>query len=701
MIPLVLILFIITFYLIYDDIKQRTVNEFKNEQLILARTASQAITSAFSDYQSDLVFLSQFKGIANFSDESKTILKNFYEQHKQIIAAVTRINSHGIILDTYPYNKSVTGTDISYQKHVKQIMLTHKPVISDVFLSEQGYLAIALHVPYFKDNEFAGSLAILIRIDKLGKLYLDNIKIKGTGKAWLLSENGIELFCPVKGHAGKPFLENAHYNNTAVQLTKEIKSENSGTSLVIDQEVSPDGKKMLTRKYIAFCRAPLGNTYWTILISRQEKDIFYALTRLRNRLILLFSLFTMIISYYFYSIVKARNVLREEAKRKKAEKTLQESEEKFRRIFEDHSAIKLLIDPEFGNIIDANKSAADYYGWDREELRQMKIQQINILPWGEIKKIIENILSENKTQFEIQHRLKDGSIRDVEVFSSKIEIGNRELMHSIIHDITERKVAEKELIKAKEHAEESDRLKTAFLQNMSHEIRTPMNAIMGFSSLLVEYYNDRPKLEQFAEIINLRCNDLLEIINDILAISKIESGQLSVNYEPCNLTSLFAELADFFTVHQKRLGKEHIEFELQAHCVPRGFIFFTDKVKLRQIFINLIGNAFKFTETGKIEGGCMLDVNNDLLFYVSDTGMGIPPDKQHIIFDRFIQLPHDKNISFSGTGLGLSIVKGLITILGGRIWVESVPENLPEGKSGRTTFYFSIPIHKELSDTHN
>ena len=701
MIPLVLILFIITFYLIYDDIKERTVNEFKNEQLILARTASQAITSAFNDYQSDLSFLAQFKGIANFTDESKTILKNFYEQHKQIIAAVTRVNSHGVILDTYPYNKSVIGTDISYQKHVSQIIANHQPVISDVFMAEQGYLAIALHVPFFYNNEFAGSLALLIPIDKLGKLYLDNIKIKGTGKAWLLSENGIELYCPVIGHTGKPFLENAHYDNTAVQLAKKINAENSGTALIIDRELSPEGKTRLNRKYIAYCRAPLGNTYWTILISRQENDIFYALKRLRNRLILLFTLFTLIISFYFYSIVKVRNVLREEAIRKKAEKTLQESEEKFRRIFEDHSAIKLLIDPVLGNIIDANKSAAEYYGWNREDLRQMNIQQLNILPWEEIKKIIENVLSENRTQFEAQHRLKNGSIRDVEVFSSRIKIGNREVMHSIIHDITERKVAERELIKAKERAEESDRLKTAFLQNMSHEIRTPMNAIMGFSSLLVEYYNDKPKLEQFSEIINLRCNDLLEIINDILAISKIESGQLSVNNEPCNLTSLFAELADFFTEHQKRLGKEHIKFELQAYCVPREFIFITDKVKLRQIFINLIGNAFKFTETGKIEGGCMLDENNDLIFYVSDTGMGIPPDKQHIIFERFIQLPHDKNISFGGTGLGLSIVKGLITILGGRIWVESVPENLPEGKTGKTTFYFSIPINRELSDIHN
>lgn len=694
MIPIVMILFIITYYLIYHDIKERTVNEFKNEQLILARTASQGITSFFGDCRSDLIFLSQFKGINDFSEESKTILENYYEQHKQIISAVTRVNSHGIIEDTYPYNQSVIGSDISSQKHVSQIIATHKPVISDVFISAQGYPAIAFHVPFFKDEKFAGSLAILIPIDKLGKLYLDKIKIKGTGKAWLLSENGIELYCPVKGHTGKSFLENAHNDKTAIQLLLEINSQSSGTEKCTDQELTPEGKIKSIRKYIAFYRAPIGNTYWTILISRNEKDIYFSLTRLRNRLIMIFSLFIMIISFYFYSIVKARNVLREEAKRKKTEKILQESEEKFRRIFEDHAAVKLLVDPQLGNIIDGNQSAATFYGWSREELKRMNLRQINMIPSDELKKNIENILSEKKTQFELRHRLKDGSIRDVEVFVSKIKIGNKDVLHSIIHDITERKRVERELIRAKEQAEESDRLKTAFLQNMSHEIRTPMNAIMGFSSLLVEYYNDKPKLEQFAEIINLRCNDLLEIINDILAISTIESGQLPVNREVCNVNDLLVELADFFTEHQKRIGKQDIRFELKAHFDPSKFLITTDKVKLRQIFINLIGNAFKYTESGTIEGGCKYGENEELIFYVSDTGIGIPPDKQEVIFERFIQLPHDMNITYGGTGLGLSIVRGLITLLGGRIWLESEPQNLSEGKSGGTTFYFSIPIEK-------
>jgi CheY-like chemotaxis protein len=121
---------------------------------------------------------------------------------------------------------------------------------------------------------------------------------------------------------------------------------------------------------------------------------------------------------------------------------------------------------------------------------------------------------------------------------------------------------------------------------------------------------------------------------------------------------------------------------------------------LKQIFINLIGNAFKFTEKGKIECGCKIDANQKLIFYVSDTGIGIPPDKYEVIFERFTQLNHETNLAFGGTGLGLSIVKGLIDLLGGKIWVESELENLPAGKSGKTTFYFSIP-YRILPSSHN
>ena len=185
LIPIVFTVFVILFYLVYVDIKNRTIDEFNKEQLILAQTASKGITSFFSDYQSDLTFLTQLKDIIEYTDESKAILAKFYETHKSLIEAVTRVDAHGIILYTYPYNNSVIGDDISYQKHVQEIIATHRPVISDVFMAVQGYLAIALHIPIFKGKEFMGSLAMLIPIDKLGKRYLANIKIRGTGNVWL------------------------------------------------------------------------------------------------------------------------------------------------------------------------------------------------------------------------------------------------------------------------------------------------------------------------------------------------------------------------------------------------------------------------------------------------------------------------------------------------------------------------------------
>lgn len=373
---------------------------------------------------------------------------------------------------------------------------------------------------------------------------------------------------------------------------------------------------------------------------------------------------------------------------------LEQSREDYIKLFEDHAAVKFLIDPVTGQIVDSNHAAEQYYGWSREELRKMNVSQINTLSREQVENALNKARLTNKLYFEFKHKLANGSIRDVEVFTSKINFDGKEVLHSIVHDITDRKKAEAELVVAKEKAEESDRLKTAFLQNMSHEIRTPMNAIMGFSELLLEYANDREKLQSYTEIINLRCNDLLDIINDILDISKIESGQLPVTYTETDLNDLFSELTSFFSEYQQRLNKQHIDFSLHALTNPQKNLIITDKVKLKQIFINLISNAYKFTEQGKIEGGCQFDENNALTFYVSDTGSGIPADKHQFIFDRFTQIQHDGKKNIGGTGLGLPIVKALVNLLGGTISLES------EAGKG-STFRFSIPYQPIEKSTHH
>jgi PAS domain S-box-containing protein len=240
-----------------------------------------------------------------------------------------------------------------------------------------------------------------------------------------------------------------------------------------------------------------------------------------------------------------------------------------------------------------------------------------------------------------------------------------------------------ELVKAKEKAEESDRLKTAFIQNMSHEIRTPMNAIIGFSELLANKFDDKVKVEKYTQIISQRSNDLLEIINEILDIAKIESGQIPLNIDSCNLEFAFLEIAAFFNEFKVKSHKQHIKFSFTLDEELKSIDILTDPVKLRQILINLINNSFKFTEEGEIKAGCNIK-DNELVFFVSDTGIGIPEDKFDNIFDRFVQLELNPNRLYGGTGLGLSIVKGLVSLLKGQIWLTS---KIGSG----TTFFFSIP----------
>lgn len=689
-IPILLTLFSIVFFLVYRNIKIITINEFNNEQLILARTASMGITSFFKDSEADLLFLTSLEDVINATENSEKILQDYFLAHGDILAAITRIDSSGKILSTYPSNQSVIGNDISYQDHVKQVLKTQKPVISDVFMAVQGYLSIAYHFPVFKDSTFEGSLAILIPMNKLGKLYLGNIKTRGTSQTWLLSENGTEIFCSEEEHTGRSFLDNAQYEDEAQKLLATIGSDSSGIIKNFHDTRDSIGKSLVDEQYITFYRTPLGNTYWTILISSREADIYNALTRFRNHSFIAFFLLLIALAFYFYSLVKVRNVLIEVSRRRKAEETLQKSEEKFRKLFEDHSAIKLLIDPTTSQIIDANKSASRFYGWSQEELRQMTINQINTLPKEELNTQIKNLLQKGNIRFEFRHRLKNREIRDVEVFSSKIEIENRTVFHSVIHDITERKKAEQALIIAKEQAEENNNLKSAFLQNMSHEIRTPMNAIMGFSSLMADFYNNKPQLEQFSAIINQSCNNLLKIIEDILDIAKIESGQLPIKKETFKLNDLFDELHSFFNVYKQHIDKQHIEFTLKPFPEPNNTIV-TDKGKLQQILTNLISNAFKFTNKGKIEVGCKVVNGQTLEFFVHDTGSGIPHEKQDAIFERFTQLHYDQKNTYGGTGLGLSIVKGLLNLLDGKIWLISEQEDSASGKAGRTTFYFTIP----------
>jgi len=291
---------------------------------------------------------------------------------------------------------------------------------------------------------------------------------------------------------------------------------------------------------------------------------------------------------------------------------------------------------------------------------------------------------ETKQPYNIVHRivLSNGEIKYVNerCKSDFDEYGKPVRSVGTVADITERILIENELQIAKEKAEESDRLKTAFLQNMSHEIRTPLNAISGFSGMLNKPELSEEKRKSFVSIIQNSSNQLLSIVTDILTISSIETKQEKPNISKVCINDV---IVDLLSVFKQQSINQNISLYAKKELTDIQSEIFTDKTKITQIITNLLTNALKFTHEGFIEFGYNLK-DNELEFYVKDSGIGIKPELHDKIFARFRQADKSIQMNYGGTGLGLSISKGFVKLLGGKIWVQS---ELEKG----STFYFTIP----------
>ena len=254
---------------------------------------------------------------------------------------------------------------------------------------------------------------------------------------------------------------------------------------------------------------------------------------------------------------------------------------------------------------------------------------------------------------------------------------NKELKEEVKH----RAIVEKQLIAAKEKAEESDKLKSAFLANMSHEIRTPMNGILGFANLLKEAESEE-ELDEFIDTIINSGEHLLNLINDIIDLSKIEAGILKIEKSKFEINTLMKEIFDMFSVENNVVSKK-LKLAYKNDLDDDDCLIYTDRMRLKQIMINLVNNACKYTDEGSIEFYYEIH-KNDLFFKVKDTGIGINEEAQKFIFDRFMQATVGRTSGRESTGLGLAITKTYLNLMGGKIAVKS---KLNEGSE----FYFTLP----------
>lgn len=486
----------------------------------------------------------------------------------------------------------------------------------------------------------------------------------------------------------------------------------------------------------------------------------------------------------------------------KAKQAMEESEKRHKAIFNNSNSMMVLVDPETGAYLDANKTFLKYLGYTKEELLNLTVYDTTIHPKKKVKKLLQLTLNNLNYRFEYKHKLASGELRNTEVYTGQIEENGKVILHSIIHDITDKKNAFKEVLKlskaveqspvsivitdlngnieysnprnceltgyitdelidknprilksgklskavyedlwetllagnkwegefynrrkdgsyywefatiapitneagnpinfikigqdvtdrkrmllelkqSKFKAEESDRLKTAFLANLSHEIRTPLNGILGFTGLMMNEDTSIELYNEYANFIQESGDQLMIIIDDLVKISQIEAGQLNIKHTEFLVKDMFDEIIQFYKTESTNKGLEiKIDNTSCLSCQIRS-----DRRRIRQVMDNLLKNAIKFTDKGNItlKSECS---NTDFLISIQDTGIGISETHQKVIFDPFRQIENHNTRLFGGNGLGLSISKGIMELLGGELWVES---ELGKG----STFKLTIPI---------
>ncbi len=302
----------------------------------------------------------------------------------------------------------------------------------------------------------------------------------------------------------------------------------------------------------------------------------------------------------------------------------------------------------------------------------------------------ETISSGRDWQGEMKNKRKDGSFYWENMIISPIlnDVGKITHYVAVKEDITEKKNINEQLKIAKEKAEESDRLKTAFLQNISHEIRTPLNGILGFSELLIQEWTTPEERIEYNEAIQISGKRLIEIVSNVLDISIIETGQVILNPERFNLNTFLIDLYNFYHTQAYQKG---LQLNFKPGCIDKSCEITADPFRINQVMTNLLNNAIKYTKRGEISFGYRF-TKEDIIFSVSDTGIGINNAHHHRIFTRFYQAEHSSARSYEGAGLGLSISQGLVQAMGGKIWFES------EAGVG-STFSFSIPVAEAVEQS--
>jgi len=455
------ILICVAFFLsIYSEVKKKTIRELNNRQMVYAELAANGIEESFNQRLRILNYLAHEEHIIHLNDHGIALIQSLQKISADEILGITRLNAQGRVTYSYPVVQRTLGADLSRQEHIREILQTKKPVVSDVFTAVQGFKAIAIHVPVYRGGTFDGTLAFLISFDTLARKYLQDIRVENDGFAWMISAKGIEIYCPVPGHTGNSVMDNCKDFPEIIAMAGEMMKGKKGFATYTFGQTGP-GKSAMVHKHAAYRPIKIGNTFWSIVVATPEDSVLAPMKNFRNQLIIILLILVLIFTAIVYAIARIQRANSEQQKRRQIEDDLIKSAQEVDDLYHNAPCGYHSLDSN-GNIVRINNMELSWLGYTRTELIGRPYTQV--LPEDSRDGFARAFarLKEKGLMRDLEYEMmrKDGTTFPVLATASAVTDpgGNFVMSRSMIVDITLRRAQERRL-------QESEALYRTALQN--------------------------------------------------------------------------------------------------------------------------------------------------------------------------------------------------------------------------------------------
>jgi len=697
------------FYAGFDTVKKEMIRDLNVRQTAHAKQAAKGIESFFNHYLSDLKFLSQIDSIIDLDDRGRDLMRIFHNNNSDEIYGVTRVDAGGRIMSTFPFDQESIGVDISSQDHIREIMKTHQPVVSDVFEAVQGFRCIAFHVPVFRGESYAGSIAILIDFDHISKNFLEDIQIGSDGYAWLLSPKGVELYCPVPGHIGKTVYETSGRFPSVLSMADEMTLGKRGETTYTYDRLRGNIIDTLTKQAV-YLPIPVINTFWSIVVATPEDEALKAMEAFNHNWILIILVMASGCIVLAYTLLKAQEMALEHDRRKKSEAALVFANRNLNDIIEFLPDATLVIDKE-KKIVAWNRAMEEMTGVAKEDMIGKAGYAQTIPFYGEPRPHLLDLIDTRDEALESRYKnvKRRGRILTAETFAPALyggkgahiwmtgaplfDIhGNPSGAIESIRDISERMQIEADRRKLEARLNRAEKMESlgTLAGGVAHDLNNVLGVLVGYSELLKENIPDSSPLRKYVDNIMKSGMRGAAIIQDLLTLARrgVPVSQV-VNLN--RVLSAFFETPEF-----EKLKSVHSGVTFNFHLEKNLLNITGSPVHLEKTVMNLVANAAESvsgagqvtiqTENQYLEspirGYDEIKEGDYVVLTVSDTGGGIPDKDIGKIFEPFYT---KKVMGRSGTGLGLAVVWGTVKDHEGYINVQS-----EDGKGTVFTLYFPI-----------